>query len=141
MKVDVTCTHSPASRSARYGAHLSPLLSPSAHYDTHLDSITSLITCSIYVTPFGSFPRCHCFCSSVMSVRCLGFMYYFVFIYTPSLNLLPNSVLPSLQNDTSPKESISKCFFVLEECRVLVSEPELPGRPQPVCRIPMPRQD
>ncbi|XP_052320329.1 tetraspanin-5-like isoform X4 [Oncorhynchus keta] len=35
---------------------------------TYLDSITSLITFPIYVTPFGSFPRHYCFCFCVMSV-------------------------------------------------------------------------
>jgi hypothetical protein len=39
-------------QAARYGAHLSPSLRAPAHRQTHLDSITSLITFPIYVTSF-----------------------------------------------------------------------------------------
>ena len=58
-------------QAARCGAHLSPLLRASAR-QTHLNSITSLITFLIYFTPFGFFPRCYCFC--FMSVCCLCFL-------------------------------------------------------------------
>jgi hypothetical protein len=37
-------------------------------HQTHLDSITSLITCPIYVTPFGSFHRRYCFCFCALFV-------------------------------------------------------------------------
>ena len=60
-------------QAARYGAHLSPSLPVPARHQTHLDSITSLITFPIYFTPFGSFPRRYCFC--VMSVRCSCFLF------------------------------------------------------------------
>ena len=41
------------------------------HNDTHLDSITSLIFCPLYVTPFGSFTMRHClsFCASRLSAH------------------------------------------------------------------------
>jgi hypothetical protein len=65
-------------QAARYGAHVLPLLRAPAHHQTHLDSITSLITFPIYVTPFGSYSRCHCFCFSSLSMRCLWFVLYCV---------------------------------------------------------------
>jgi hypothetical protein len=66
-------------QAACYGAHLSPSLRTSVHNDTHLDSFTSLITCPLYVTPFGSFPRRHClrFCTLFVFL----ILYYFVFVY------------------------------------------------------------
>jgi hypothetical protein len=62
---------------AHYPAHLSPSRAPAPH-DTHQDSITSLITFPISVTPFGSFPRRYYLCSCEMSVHCLCFLWSFI---------------------------------------------------------------
>uniref|UniRef100_A0A4W5KUZ9 Uncharacterized protein n=1 Tax=Hucho hucho TaxID=62062 RepID=A0A4W5KUZ9_9TELE len=104
------CCH----QAADYCAQLSPSSRASAPHDTHLDSITSLIACPIYVTPFGSFPRHYCFCFSFMSVCCSCFLFCIMFhlCIKYSLTVLASLLSAhSLQNNASPKGSISECFF------------------------------
>ena len=57
-------------QTADYDRHLSPSSHAPELIDTHLDSTTSLITCPIYVTAFGSFPRRYCFCFMSMCCSC-----------------------------------------------------------------------
>ena len=69
------------------------------------------------------------------------FLVLFMFVYLlikciHSLNLLPDSQRTLLKNDDSTKGNIRECFFVVVFVLGVMLEPELPVRPQPVCRLP-----